>query len=101
MIRVLIAEDSPVVRELLVNILQSDPEISVVGVAKNGLEAVTMAERLHPDVITMDLQMPKMDGVEATQVIMEQAPTRIIVVSASIDKDESRPALEAMKAGAL
>jgi len=101
MIRVLIAEDSPVVRELLENILAGDPEISVVGIAKNGLEAIALAQSLRPDVITMDLRMPKMDGVEATEVIMDLAPTRIIVVSASVDKDESRPAFEAMKAGAL
>ena len=101
MIKVLVAEDSPVVRELLINILQSDPEITVIGVAKDGIEAVAMAQRLHPDVITMDIQMPQMDGVEATEVIMERAPTRIIVVSASVDEHESRPAFEAMKAGAL
>ena len=101
MIRVVIAEDSAVVRELLVNILQSDPEIAVVGTAKDGIEAVTMAEELHPDVITMDIRMPKMDGVEATRVIMEQAPTRIVIVSASVDQAESRPAFEAIKAGAL
>ena len=58
MIKLLIAEDSPVVRELLVNIFQNDPEISIVGVAKDGLEAVSMAETLRPDVITMDIQMP-------------------------------------------
>lgn len=101
MIKVVIAEDSPVVQESLESILQSDHEISVVGLAKNGIEAVAMAEKLHPDVITMDIQMPKMDGVEATKVIMEQAPTRIVVVSASVDKVETRPAFEAMNAGAL
>lgn len=101
MIKVLIAEDSAVVRELLVSILQSDPEITVIGIAKNGREAVDKAKRLHPDVITMDIRMPEMDGVEATEVIMEQAPTRIIIVSASVDEKESRPSFEAMKAGAL
>lgn len=101
MIKVLVVEDSPVVRELLVRLLESDPEIRVVGAAKNGIEAVTMAANLKPDVITMDIQMPKMDGVEATKVIMEQSPTRIIVVSASFDQQESRPAFEAIKAGAL
>lgn len=101
MIRVLIVEDSQVVRESLINILQSDPDIKVVGAAVNGLEAVAMAASLRPDVITMDIQMPKMNGVEATKIIMEQSPTRIIVVSASFDKEESRPSFEAIKAGAL
>ena len=101
MINVLVAEDSPVVKQLLVRILQADPEIRVVGGASNGVEAVHLAEVLRPDVITMDIRMPKMDGVEATQLIMAECPTRIIVVSASVDSEESRPAFEAMKAGAL
>ncbi len=101
MISVLVAEDSPVVRQLLVRILEADPELRVVGEATNGLEAVQLAEVLRPDVITMDIRMPKMDGVEATKLIMAECPTRIIVVSASLDSEESRPAFEAMKAGAL
>lgn len=101
MIKVLIAEDSPVVRKLIISILQSDSGIRVVGVAKNGIEAVEMAERLRPDIITMDIVMPKMDGVEATQLIMSQWPTRIVVVTASVNTEESRPAFQAMKAGAL
>ncbi len=101
MINVLVAEDSLVVRQLLVRILEADPEIRVVGGASNGIEAVHLAEVLRPDVITMDIRMPKMDGVEATKLIMAESPTRIIVVSASVDAQESRPAFEAMKAGAL
>lgn len=101
MIRVLIAEDSAVVTEHIKGLLTSDPEISVVGTARNGIEAVAMAENLKPDVITMDIRMPKMDGVEATRLIMQRCPTRIIVVTASTDQMESQPAFEAIKEGAL
>ena len=68
------------VRELLVNILRSDPEISVVGEAKNGAEAVELAASLKVDVITMDVHMPVMDGFEATKEIMIRAPTPIVIV---------------------
>ena len=101
MIKVLVAEDSRVVSTLLANILEGDPEIKVVGVAENGIEAVSMARNLRPDVITMDIRMPKMGGVEATRLIMSEAPTRIIIVSGAVDEHESRPAFEATKEGAL
>ncbi len=101
MIKVLIAEDSAVIAGHLKSLLESDPEISVLAIAKNGIEAVAMAKNLHPDVITMDLLMPKMDGVEATRSIMRESPTRIVIVTASTDQIESRPAFEALKEGAL
>jgi two-component system, chemotaxis family, protein-glutamate methylesterase/glutaminase len=101
MINVLIAEDSPVIRELLVGIMEKEKTIRIVGMAKNGAEAVKMARDLRPDVITMDIRMPKVDGLEATRLIMEQAPTRIIVVTGSTDHAESQPAFEAINAGAL
>jgi two-component system, chemotaxis family, protein-glutamate methylesterase/glutaminase len=101
MIKVLIAEDSPVIRELLAGILEQEETIRIVGMANNGAEAVKMAYDLRPDVITMDIRMPQIDGLEATRLIMEQAPTRIIVVTGSTDQAESRPAFEAIKAGAL
>jgi len=101
MIRVLVAEDSVTVRELLVAILEDDPEFTVVGQAKNGLEAVELAKRLRPDLITMDVHMPLMDGFAATKEIMVEAPTPIIIVSSSaIDRDVEL-SLNALRAGAL
>lgn len=101
MIRVLVAEDSVTVRELLVAILESDPDIQVVGQAKNGVEAIELTERLKPDIVTMDVHMPQMDGFEATKEIMARAPTPIIIVSSSISGSEVEMSLNAMRAGAL
>ncbi|OFW42912.1 MAG: hypothetical protein A3J29_20600 [Acidobacteria bacterium RIFCSPLOWO2_12_FULL_67_14b] len=101
MIRVLVAEDSAVTREYLVYLLGQDPALEVVGVARDGLEAVQQAERLRPDVIVMDVHMPRMDGYEATRQIMERVPTPIVVVSASSSRQEVAHTLDALKAGAL
>ncbi len=101
MIRALVAEDSATSRELLVEILRSDPEIQVVGEAKNGLEAVEMTKQLRPDVVTMDIRMPKMDGFEATRQIMVEAPTPIVIVSGSYDVHEVEISLHALRLGAL
>jgi len=100
MIRVLVVEDSTTARTLLVNILRGDPAIDVVGEATNGEEGVRLAERLRPDVVTMDVQMPLLNGIEATKRIMELAPTRVIVVSASHFDDVSA-SMEGIRAGAL
>lgn len=101
MIKVLIAEDSPVVREFLVYILGSDPDIRVVGTANDGEEALEAVKRYRPDVITMDIHMPKMDGLEATRRIMETYPTPIVVVSGSTDPHDVAMTFRAMEAGAL
>ena len=101
MIRVLIVEDSPVVREFLVHLLGSDPEIDVIGTAANGAHAVEAAQRLHPDVITMDIHMPQMNGFDATRCIMETAPTRIVIVSGSSSTKEIATTFHALEAGAL
>jgi two-component system, chemotaxis family, protein-glutamate methylesterase/glutaminase len=100
-IRVLVAEDSPTARALLVEILASDPAIVVVGEARNGREAVEMSARLRPDLITMDIEMPVMDGLEATKQIMVRAPAPIVVVTGSVVGREPALSLDATEAGAL
>jgi two-component system chemotaxis response regulator CheB len=101
MIRVLVAEDSPTARALLVAMLESDPDIRVVGQAHTGSEAVEMAARLEPDLITMDVEMPEMDGLTATQRIMMRTPTPIIIISAQAKGRVAELGLDATRAGAL
>lgn len=101
MIRVLVVDDSPTVRELLAYILGSDPEIDIVGCAADGEEAVRMAQERKPDVITMDLHMPNVNGFEATRTIMQICPTPIVIVSGSVDREEMGASFHAIEAGAL
>ena len=100
-IRVLIVEDSVVVRELLVRILESDPAICVAGCARDGAEAVAKLAETKPDVVTMDIHMPRMDGIEATRKIMETHPVPIIIVSASCDPNDVTQSFRALEAGAV
>jgi two-component system, chemotaxis family, protein-glutamate methylesterase/glutaminase len=101
MIRVLVAEDSVTDRQLLVEILNGDPEFQVVGQAENGARAVELARELQPDLITMDVLMPVLDGLEATKEIMVQAPTPILVVSSALRDKGVELSLHAIRAGAL
>jgi two-component system, chemotaxis family, protein-glutamate methylesterase/glutaminase len=101
MIRVLIAEDSPVTREYLAAALGEDPELEVVGGARDGGQAVELAEELHPDVIVMDVHMPVMDGYDATRLIMQRSPTPIVMATASTSLFDTRSAFRALEAGAL
>jgi two-component system, chemotaxis family, protein-glutamate methylesterase/glutaminase len=101
MIRVLIAEDSVTDRALLTDILSSDPEFRVVGQAENGARAVDLARELRPDLITMDVLMPVLDGLEATKEIMVHAPTPILVVSSALRDKGIELSLHAIRAGAL
>ncbi|MDO8596965.1 MAG: chemotaxis protein CheB, partial [Sulfuricaulis sp.] len=101
MIKVLVVEDSPVVREFLVHILGADPRIQVIGTASDGEQALEAVARKRPDVITMDIHVPKLDGLEATRRIMETHPTPIVIVSGSTDPREVATTFRAMEAGAV
>ncbi len=101
-ITVLVADDHTIVRAGLTALLETECDISVVGQAKNGLEAVKEAARLQPDIVLMDLMMPKMDGSEATAKISEKAPrTKVIVLTTFGTADGIAHALEAGAKGAL
>jgi two-component system, chemotaxis family, protein-glutamate methylesterase/glutaminase len=100
-IRVVVADDSLVAREMLSQILSSDPQIEVVGQAHDGEEAVDLVGRLRPDLVTMDIHMPKMDGLEATERIMAFTPTPILVVSSSVHGEGMGRAFDALTLGAL
>ena len=101
MVDVLIADDSPVARDHLRFLLESDPDIRVKAVARDGGEAVELAQRHQPDVITMDVHMPRVDGIAATRQIMASCPTRILIVSASWSPGDTEKAFQAMQIGAL
>jgi len=100
-VRVLIVDDSVVAREMLAQILSSDEDIEVVGMAVDGEEAVAMAAELRPDLITMDIHMPAMDGLLATEKIMAFTPTPILVVSSSVHGEGIGRAFDALESGAL
>ena len=99
-IRVLVADDSATARRLLVEILGADPGIEVVGQAVDGIEAVALVKRLRPDIVTMDVQMPRLDGFAATKRIMVEAPTPILITT-GVDPRVMSVSLEAVRVGAL
>lgn len=101
MIRVLVAEDSYAARVLIVATLENDPEIEIVGEAHDGEAAVALARRLNPDVITMDIHMPLLDGLAATARIMSENPTPIVVVSSAVNPRDVASTFDAIRAGAL
>jgi two-component system chemotaxis response regulator CheB len=98
--RVLIVDDSAFMRKVLETILNSDDQLQVVGQAKDGREAITLAESLKPDVITMDINMPHVDGLQATAQIMTTNPRPIVIVS-SESREGASSTLKALELGAI
>ena len=99
MIKVLVVDDSGFFRRRVAEILGADPQIQVVGTATNGQEAVEQTLALHPDVITMDYEMPVMDGITAVRQIMQRQPTPVLMFS-SLTYEGARVSLDALDAGA-
>lgn len=100
-IKVLVVEDSPVVQQLLAHIIDRDPRLRVVGIAGDAAEAVRLLHSAHPDVITMDIRLPHMNGFEATRWIMRDHPTPIVVVASNVDDKTLDISMNALRAGAL
>ncbi len=100
MIKVLVVDDSNFMRNLVSSVLSSDGSLEVVGTALNGVDAIEKVKQLAPDVVTMDINMPRMDGIEAVGKIMEENPVPVIMVSAK-SKKGARQTLEALKQGAV
>jgi two-component system chemotaxis response regulator CheB len=100
-IRVLIVEDSRVIREFLEYIIGQDPRLEVAGVVESAEEALRVLDKVAPDVISMDIRLPGMNGFEATTQIMSERPTPIVVVSASVEQEDLQITMNALQAGAL
>lgn len=100
-IRLLVIEDSATVRKRLCEVLAADPEIEVVGEAADGKRAIELCCALRPDAVTMDMMLPVMSGLAATEYIMAHCPTPILIVSASTNRGELFRTYEALAAGAL
>jgi two-component system chemotaxis response regulator CheB len=99
-IRVLIAEDSSFMRRVLKLLLTSDPQIDIVGEARDGVETLLLSDALNPDVITMDINMPRKSGLEATEQIMATRPRPIVIVSSEA-REGAEPTLRALELGAI
>jgi two-component system chemotaxis response regulator CheB len=100
-IKVLIVDDSPTARQLLKFIIESDAKMEVIGFAEDGKQAIEMLKSTNPDVVTMDIIMPKLDGFEATREIMSVSPIPIIIISSIYSRGDVQKSFKAMEAGAL
>src|SRR5207248_6102414 len=99
-IRVLVVDDSAFMRTALTRMIQSEPTLTVVGTAQNGLEALEKITSLQPDVVTLDVEMPGLNGLETLKRIMQQAPRPVIMVS-SLTQEGAEVTLEALGMGAF
>ena len=100
-IRVLVVEDSATMRDRLCSVLAGDPDIELVGAARDGREAIDLCQAHRPDVVTMDMMLPVMSGLAATEYIMAHCPTPILVVSSSFNRGELFKMYDALAAGAV
>jgi two-component system chemotaxis response regulator CheB len=100
MIRVVIADDSAFMRMVLSDMFKKQSDFEVVGIAKNGKEAVEKVKELHPDLVTMDVNMPVMDGLEALEAIMKDCPTPVVMFS-SLTQDGAKATIKALSLGAV
>jgi two-component system chemotaxis response regulator CheB len=100
MVKVLVVDDSAFIRNTLTGMLISDPEIEVIGIARDGIEAVEKVASLKPDIVTLDVEMPRMDGIEALKRIMAQNPVPVLMVS-SLTTDGAKTTLDALDLGAV
>jgi two-component system chemotaxis response regulator CheB len=100
-LRILVVEDSLTIRRRLCEILAADPELEVIGEAEDGKQAIELCEKLRPDVMTLDMVMPVMSGLTATEYIMAYRPTPILIVSASTNRGELFKTYDALAAGAV
>lgn len=99
-ISVLIVDDSALARQILTDMISQDPELEVAGVAKDGVEAIRLTKRLNPDVVTMDIHMPELDGISALEYIMKSCPRPVVMVSALVKKGAA-PTLKSLELGAV
>lgn len=99
-IRVLVVDDSPLVRQIVVDILRREPDIQVVGFARNGEEALERVAELKPDVVTLDLDMPRVDGLTCLRRLMSESPVRVVMVS-TLTSAGAANTLEALVVGAI
>ncbi|WP_334078189.1 chemotaxis response regulator protein-glutamate methylesterase [Paenibacillus sanfengchensis] len=99
-IKVLVVDDSLFMRRMIVRLVEEDADIEVIGTARNGAEGVRMVKELRPDVVTMDIEMPEMNGIEALGKIMEELPTRVIMLS-SLTREGAEETITALQSGAV
>ena len=100
-IRVLVVEDSLTIRKRMLEVLAADPDIDIVGEADDGKRGIELCQQLRPDVVTLDMMLPVMNGLATTEFIMAYCPTPILIVSASTNRGDLFKTYEALAAGAL
>lgn len=99
-VKVVIVDDSAFFRQRIAELLETDPRLEVVGTASNGKEGIDQVKKLRPDVVTMDVEMPQLNGIEAVRIIMRECPTKVLMLS-SLTQEGARVTLQALEAGAV